>query len=153
MVTFNVDKINAKDAQKYLEGFETRTQDALTALQLDIALIIQGEVDEIFNSAPSGASGGTVYGGETWNALSEAYLKRRPDRASGQIYRDTGELLQSLSVGVSGNVFEVSNKELTFGTNLVKAPRLNKLRKFLYVTPNMNTAIQKRVNIYIKTGK
>jgi hypothetical protein len=67
---------------------------------------MEADVDERFNSAPSTTSGGPVYGGATWVALSESTLKGNPRRRSGKLLRDTGELLQSFTS--SGQIFTFS---------------------------------------------
>lgn len=159
MVAFSIAIDGIDGVIKALGGISRRRQNLTKALQRDTGLIIQSEVDQIFDSAP-GSGGGTVYGGETWVGLSAAYMKRRPDRASGQILRDTGELLQSLSVGGAGNILQSSQGEIVFGSSLPKAAGHNNgipgrlpQRKFLFITEGMVTAVAKRWEIYLLEGK
>ena len=101
-----------------------------------VRLIVQEDVDLRFASAPPTESGGQVLGGEYWSELSESYLARRPDRRNGQIYRDTGELLQSLTAeGSPQNVSEYLPDGFVFGTALPKAAYLQRARPFLFWHP------------------
>jgi phage gpG-like protein len=129
-----------EQALAQLSRLQQRAATVTTALARDTGLVIQGEVDEIFNSAP-GSGGGSVAEGVTWPALTEAYLKRRPDRRSGQILRDTGELLNSLTVGGAGNILQVDADSLTFGSALPKSGRLNRDRQYLFITNSMTAAV------------
>ncbi len=70
-----------------------------------IRVIVLQDVDQRFNTAPRGNSGGTVHGGETWAPLSDGYIKKRPERERGQLLRDTGELQQSFTS--NGQIYEV----------------------------------------------
>jgi phage gpG-like protein len=130
---------------------ESRSRNAANNLKRDVALIFQSETDEVFASAPRGSSGGSVYGGSgvVWSKLSDAYLARRPDRASGQILRDTGTLLNSLQVGGGGNILESDGNSIRFGTSLIKAGRLNRDRPFLFITQAMAAAIAKLYERYL----
>jgi phage gpG-like protein len=158
MVAFSIAVTGAPQVAEALSGIISRRDAIPTALLRDTGLIIQSEVDQIFDSAP-GAGGGAVYGGEAWVGLSAAYLKRRPNRASGQILRDTGELLQSLSVGGSGNILQGSQNQIVFGTSLPKAaehqngiPGRLPSRKFLFITAGMAAAVQERWTQFVLEG-
>lgn len=115
----------------------------LSSTAPDVALVLQSEVDRVFESAPRGSSGGAVYGGQTWSSLTDAYLAQKPDRASGQIYRDTGALQQSMGV------LEASGNAIVFGTTLTKASRLQRLRPFLFVTDGMVQGVQNVWSAYV----
>ncbi|ARV58061.1 hypothetical protein BZZ01_04910 [Nostocales cyanobacterium HT-58-2] len=131
-------EIDARDIQKAsdrLRGIALRASDITNAGE-GIRLILQADVDYRFLHAPATETGGEVYGGERWEALSEAYLVARPERLGGQILRDTGELQQSLTASGSPNqVFSVTNTDLIFGTALPKAVGLQKKRPFLFWHP------------------
>lgn len=115
-------------------------------------MIVQSEVDEVFNSAPGVRSSGSVYNGETWDELTEAYLKARPIREGGQQLRDTGELLQSLQVGGGGNVLTSDSDSITFGSNLPKARGLQNKRPFLVATETMAELVAKAIARYFELG-
>jgi hypothetical protein len=101
-----------------------------------IRLIIQQDVDFRFHNAPGTEEGGEVYGGVNWRSLGESYLAQNPRRLGGQILRDTGELMQSLTAqGHPYNVFEAGNSEIVFGTALAKASRLQRDRPFIFWHP------------------
>lgn len=139
-----------------------------------VFLAIQGEVDEVFNSAPSVEGGGQVYGGEYWEPLSEAYLAARDNyppsysprirpRRGGQILRDTGELLNSIGIGsqlggpsggsTGDRIAQVDGQDtFVFGTSLPKAKGLNRDRPFLYVFPEMIEVVSNALEAYIVEG-
>lgn len=124
-----------------IDGIRIRAND-LSAIARDTALVIQADVDERFDTAPSTTSGGAVYGGLTWEPLTEAYLKRNPRRQGGQLLRDTGELQQSFTIGNSGNVFQYDNHSVTFGSALPKARGLAKKRPMIVVHDELVDTIQ-----------
>lgn len=99
----------------------------------DVALFTQADVDQRFDVAPQVRAGGVVYGGEVWPALNEPYLQANPRRDGGQILRDTGELLQSFQVGGAGNLSEVTQNTIVFGSALPKARGLQEKRPMLFV--------------------
>lgn len=153
MVAFSIELQGVQSVLDSLQKLQTRANRVTIELQRDTALIIQSEVDQVFDSAPSGSSGGSVYGGATWPSLTEAYMKRRPDRASGQLLRDTGELLQSLAVGGSGNILQADAESITFGTALPKAAGLRHKREFLFITDTMVELIANRWEEFVLEGK
>lgn len=104
-----------------------------TDLATDLALIAQADVDERFNRAPAVRSGGVVYGGESWPALTDPYLKANPRREGGQILRDEGELLNSFQVGDQYHISEATPNSVTFGSSLPKARGLQEKRPMLFV--------------------
>lgn len=101
-----------------------------------IRLVLQEDVDLRFANAPSTNTGGEVYGGAYWSELSETYLRQKPYRRDGQLLRDTGELLQSMTVdGHPYNIFSTTESSIVFGTALVKARKLNRDRLFIFWHP------------------
>lgn len=101
-----------------------------------IRLVLQEDVDLRFQNAPSTNTGGKVYGGAYWSELSETYLRQKPYRRDGQLLRDTGELLQSMTVdGHPYNIFSATNSEIVFGTALAKARKLQRTRPFIFWHP------------------
>jgi hypothetical protein len=94
--------------------------------------VIQSDVDERFDTAPATTSGGTVYGGETWPALTPGYLKANPRRQNGKLLNDTGELLQSFTIGGKANIFKSTKDAIEFGSGLAKAAGLQNKRPMLF---------------------
>lgn len=152
MTDFSIEILGVQGVLDRLAGIQNRAANVTVELSRDTALIIQSEVDEVFNSAPS-SGGGTVYGGRTWVALTDAYLKQRPERQGGQILRDQGELLNSLTVGGRKNILRSDSDSITFGTALPKGRGLQNKREFLFVTDGMVDAIANRWEQFIIEGK
>ena len=120
---------------------------------LAIALAVQADIDQRFETAPGVRSSGTVYGGVTWERLTEAYLRSNPRRDGGKQLRDTGELLQSFQVNASGNVFERQPNSITIGSKLPKARGLNRKRQMIVVHDPLLQAVKSILELYIRTGK
>lgn len=148
-------EISIGDLQKasdQLQGIKLRTQDIREAGSA-IRLLLQEDVDLRFQSSPATEAGGEVLGGEQWEALSPEYLLARPIRRNGQILRDTGELLQSMTTaGNPYEVFEVSETELVFGTALPKAVGLQRDRPFLFWHPALLEKVANYVARHIGLG-
>lgn len=71
-----------------------------------IRIVMEADVDERFDSAPSTTAGGAVYGGAMWVPLAESTLMANPKRTGGKLLQDTGELRQSFTSG--GQIFTFS---------------------------------------------
>jgi len=118
-----------------------------------VGLVISSYTDEVFNSAPSTQSGGTVFNGEVWEKLKESTLKaKKGRRRNGKILRDTGALLNSLQVGGSSNFFQSGNDFIEFGTNLPQGFNNNK-RAFLKHTDDLTELVAKGLENYILMGE
>lgn len=134
-----------------LDGVEKRAGN-LGPVAPTIGLVCQADVDQRFNSSPNVRSGGTVYGGVTWEALSESYLKSTPRREGGQILRDTGELAQSFLVAKKGNVLKGDRQSITFGSALPKARYNQRRRPMLFVHPKLVEQVARAIEIYLRRG-
>lgn len=128
---FSIDTSDLERLRETLNLTAKRLSD-LRPLARDTALIVQADVDERFATAPSTTSGGSVYGGGSWAKLTDNYLKRNPRRQGGQLLRDTGELLQSFTVGGGGNIFKSTKDAIEFGSGLAKAAGLQEKRPMLF---------------------
>jgi hypothetical protein len=84
-----------------------------------------------FGSSPPTTAGGTVYPDIYWRQLSDSYLLSRPDRATGQIYIDTGRLKESLTTNNAENVSEFRGEAYFFGTSVPYAEPLQEYRTIL----------------------
>lgn len=115
----------------------------------DIALVIQADADERFNTAPGTETGGAVYGGKSWDKLTDAYLSANPRRRGGQLLRDTGELAQSFQVGGGGNVYQTDTNSIVFGSALPKAVGLNKDRPLLFAHPDLVETVARVWSDYV----
>jgi len=118
-----------------------------------VALVISSYTDEVFNSAPSTESGGTVFNNEVWEKLKPATLKAKNGRRrGGKILRDTGALLNSLQVNGASNFFASGNDFIEFGTNLPQGFN-NNSRAFLKHTDDLTELVAKALENYIITGE
>jgi hypothetical protein len=106
----------------------------LNSVADDLRLIFQEDLKLRFASSPAVETGGQVYGGAYWAALSPVTLIRR---GGGKVLIDSGDLERSLtSEGDGNNIFEVINgTEVTFGSLLPYASRVNADRPFLFWHP------------------
>ena len=124
-----------------------------------VAIVIQSYTDRVFNSAPPTRSKGVVFNGETWEALSEKYLKARnrsgkksQSRDNGFQLRDTGALLNSLQVNGAGNFFQSGNDFVEFGTDLPQGFN-NNTRTFLTITDDLEDQVVAVLENYILNGQ
>jgi hypothetical protein len=71
------------------------------------------DVRKRFQSSPSTTQGGQVYGGVEWRELSDSYLRSRPDRLTGKVLIDSGQLMNSFQVN-SPNLIAKFNNQFSF---------------------------------------
>ena len=134
-LSLSIDPSGLLAANQVLQEIQLKVSD-ISAAAPAIRLLIQEDVDFRFANAPATETGGEVYGGVQWKSLSEASFVQRPYRRGGQLLRDTGELMQSLTAeGHPYNVFSVTSSEIVFGTALAKAGRLQSDRPFIFWHP------------------
>lgn len=144
-----VDYKDLKKASQSLRDIQLRAED-ISGAGKGIRLILQSDVDERFMSAPATETGGQVYGGQYWEALSNTYLVSRSDRRNGQILRDTGELMQSMtSSGSPYGIWAITTSEFVFGTALAKAQKLQRIRPFLFWHPQLLQKVAEYLANYI----
>lgn len=151
MPTINLDLQGLEAVLNRIENVSARAAD-LRPLGNTLGLIFQGDVDERFNTSPGVRQTGTVYGGVTWEALSDAYLAANPKREGGQQLRDTGELLNSFVVGGAANIFQVDPDGAVFGSALEKAEFLNRKRPLIVVHDDLVTALGNAIALYVTEG-
>jgi hypothetical protein len=137
---------------------------AVPKVALAIALSVQEDVDERFASSPPVETGGKVFGGVTWERLTEAYLKQRramakrgkgKARDGGQILRDTGKLQQSFQVGNADSILRSTGQSVTVGSDLVYAHYQSETlkRHILVAHPELLQVVANILKRYIETGK
>jgi phage gpG-like protein len=79
-------KVKLKDI-----SFRTTLSDSFTR-------IMSEDVRKRFQSSPPTTQGGQVYGDVHWRELSDSYLRSRPDRLTGKVLIDSGQLMNSFQV-------------------------------------------------------
>jgi phage gpG-like protein len=134
-----------------IEGIGQRAQN-IAPVARNVALVCQADVDERFNSSPGVRSTGTVYGGATWERLSESYLKSNPRREGGRQLRDSGQLLQSFQVGKRGNIVQGASDSIVFGSSLPKARYNQRRRPMLFVHPELVRQVARTIELYLVKG-
>jgi len=149
--TFSVSVAGIAAALASIDEIKARSVNLQPVAQA-VGLAAQADVDERFNSSPGVRSDGQAYGGVTWERLTDAYLAQNPKREGGQQLRDTGELLNSFTVGGEGNVLQAGGSEITFGSALPKARGLANKRPLLIVHPDLVEAIAAIFEAYVVRG-
>lgn len=127
-------KISAKELEKLTQALEklegkTKLSDISfrTRLGTKFSEVLAKDVRKRFMSSPPTTSGGQVYGDAYWRALSDSYLRSRPDRIGGQVLIDTTQLMQSFSVGSPMMISEFENQfSYKYGSRIKYAERLQK---------------------------
>ncbi|PZV19183.1 MAG: hypothetical protein DCF22_00515 [Leptolyngbya sp.] len=141
-----------REQVKQLQALATRTSD-LSGVAPKLYAIAQKDFTLRFQSSPSVTSSAAVYGGATWNRLSDAYLKRNPNRKGGKQLIDTGELRRSFLRGKPGNIARVVGKTVEFGSSLPKAEWMNKKRPLVVEHEQLAKEAGAAIETYITTGK
>jgi phage gpG-like protein len=141
-----------KKQVKQLQAIATRTSD-LTGVASKLYAIAQKDFTQRFQSSPSVKSSAEVYGGARWQRLSEAYLKRNPNRQGGKQLIDTGELRRSFLRGKPGNIARVVGGTVEFGSSLQKAVWLDKKRPLVVEHEELAKLAGDAIETYISTGK
>lgn len=108
----------------------------------DLLQLLSSDVGMRFAQAPPTQVGGQVLGGRNWPAVTEGYLGSNPRRVGGRLLLDTGELAQSFQVGASGNIAEVGQSNLRFGSNLPKARGLAEKRPLIFMHPKLRREME-----------
>lgn len=131
------------------EKLEMLSKNQIQDIKYDIVQIIMQSEEIRFRNAPGVSINGMTEDGITWNALSESYLKSRPDRLQGQQLIDTKELMYSVSTpGYNNQQIDISGNGITFRITLDYAEKVNKDRKFLYLS---NNTIRQIVDYIVQT--
>lgn len=66
-----------------------------TSLSKEFGKIVSEDVRDRFAASPSTTAGGRVPPGIQWRALSDSYLRNRPDRIQGRVLIDSSTLMNS----------------------------------------------------------
>lgn len=96
-----------------------------TALKDGFTRILSEDVRKRFMSSPSTTQGGQVYGDVRWRELSDSYLRSRPDRLTGKVLIDSGQLMNSFQVNSPQLIARFDNQfQFQFGTKVEYAAKL-----------------------------
>lgn len=112
--------------------------------------VCESDVQQRFNSAPEVRSTAQVYGGQTWERLTEPYIKSAG--RSGQMLRISGDLHSQFRRGQSGNVAEASNNSFKFGANSPKAKGLHRKRALIFIHPELTGKVTNVLKNYLIRG-
>lgn len=107
------------------EGFKKKVLEKFSEVMFE-------DLTKRFASSPPTTTGGQVWGGATWYKLSESYLLQRPDRQSGKIYIDTGNLRKKLTSPNPELINKFDKDEYVFGTEVPYFERLQALRPIVF---------------------
>ena len=119
------------------EKLEMLSKNQIQDIKDDIVQIIMQSEEIRFRNAPGVSINGMTDEGITWNALSESYLKSRPDRLQGQQLIDSKELMYSVSTpGYNNQQIDISGNGIVFRITLDYAESTNKERPYLFLSNN-----------------
>jgi hypothetical protein len=141
--------VESSGLDEITEKLENLSKNKVQEVKDDIVQIIMQAEEIRFRNAPGVSITGMTEDGVTWNALSDNYLKSRPDRLGGQQLIDSKELMYSVSTpGYNNQQIDISGNQITFRITLDYAEKANKERKFLYLSSN---TIRQIVDYIIQT--
>lgn len=144
-------EINTKNLDEITKKLEKLSKNQIQDIKDDIVQIIMQAEEIRFRNAPGVSINGMTEDGITWNALSESYLKSRPDRVGGQQLIDTKELMYSVSTpGYNNQQIDISGNGITFRITLDYAEEQNTKRPYLYLSSN---TIRQIVDYIVQTYK
>ena len=142
-------EINTKNLDEITKKLEKLSKSQIQDIKDDIVQIIMQAEEIRFRNAPGVQITGMTDEGITWNALSESYLKSRPDRVGGQQLIDSKELMYSVSTpGYNNQQIDISGNQITFRITLDYAESTNKERPYLFLS---NNTIRQIVDYIIQT--
>ena len=119
------------------EKLEKLSKNQVQDIKDDIVQIIMQAEEIRFRNAPGVSINGMTEDGITWNALSDNYLRSRPDRVGGQQLIDSKELMYAVSTpGYNNQQIDISGNQITFRITLDYAAKVNKERPYLFLSNN-----------------
>lgn len=144
-------EVTSEGLDEITEKLEKLSKNQVQNIKDDIVQIILQSEEVRFRNAPGVSISGMTEDGITWDALSDNYLKSRPDRVGGQQLIDSKELMYSVSTpGYNNQQIDISGNQITFRVTLDYAAKVNDKRKFLYLS---NNTIRQIVDYIIDTYK
>lgn len=144
-------EVTSEGLDEVTEKLEKLSKNQIQDIKDDIVQIILQSEEVRFRNAPGVSISGMTEDGITWDALSDNYLKSRPDRVGGQQLIDSKELMYSVSTpGYNNQQIDISGNQITFRVTLDYAAKVNDKRKFLFLS---NNTIRQIVDYIIDTYK
>ena len=130
-------QITSEGLDEITDKLEKLSKNQIQDIKDDIVQIILQSEEVRFRNAPGVSITGMTEDGIMWDALSEKYLKSRPDRVGGQQLIDSKELMYSVSTpGYNNQQIDISGNQITFRVTLDYAAKVNDKRKFLFLSSN-----------------
>lgn len=114
--------------------------------------VLEEDVLNRLEKAPLTQLGGNVLGDVYWIKLKDSTLKKRPDRLNKPILTDTGRLKESLKLRTPDNIADTYYKNIVYGSKLVYAKPQQKMRKYLFLYPELVRKINNILLIYVQGG-
>ena len=144
-------EVTSEGLDEITDKLEKLSKNQIQDIKDDIVQIILQSEEVRFRNAPGVSITGMTEDGIMWDALSEKYLKSRPDRVGGQQLIDSKELMYSVSTpGYNNQQIDISGNQITFRITLDYAAKVNDKRKFLFLS---NNTIRQIVDYIIDTYK
>ena len=144
-------QITSEGLDEITDKLEKLSKNQVQDIKDDIVQIILQSEEVRFRNAPGVSITGMTEDGIMWDALSEKYLKSRPDRVGGQQLIDSKELMYSVSTpGYNNQQIDISGNQITFRVTLDYAAKVNQKRPFLFLS---NNTIRQIVDYIIDTYK
>ena len=142
-------EVTSEGLDEITEKLEKLSKNQIQDIKDDIVQIILQSEEVRFRNAPGVSITGMTEDGIMWDALSDNYLKSRPDRVGGQQLIDSKELMYSVSTpGYNNQQIDISGNQITFRITLDYAAKVNDKRKFLFLS---NNTIRQIVDYIIST--
>ena len=144
-------QITTEGLDEITEKLEKLSKYQIQDIKDDIVQIILQSEEVRFRNAPGVSISGMTDDGVTWDALSDNYLKSRPDRVGGQQLIDSRELMYSVSTpGYNNQQIDISGNQITLRVTLDYAAKVNQKRPYLFLS---NNTIRQIVDYIIDTYK
>lgn len=148
-VIVGIMQITTEGLDEITEKLDKLSKNQVQDIKDDIVQIILQSEEVRFRNAPGVSITGMTDDGIMWDALSENYLKSRPDRIGGQQLIDSKELMYSASTpGYNNQQIDISGNQITFRITLDYADKVNKKRPYLFLS---NNTIRQIVDYIIAT--
>lgn len=118
----------------------------------EIHQILQDDIQQRFDEAPGVRETAAVLGGVVWESLSDAYLRRRPDREGGQQLIDTQRLRESFTLGDRDNIASATDNQIEFGSDVVYAAAQDERRPIAFFHEDLTETVADSVAEYVLYG-